>query len=251
MSAQITTEEARQRVQHAWNKIQYHVPEALRKGRFLDIGCGTGNGLLAALSHGASLAIGVDCNLREFGDNLFSQMAGVLEVDPSRATLIEGDLLSLKFEPAFDYVLMLDVIEHVPNPDAFRQYAYRSLCPGGVFVVDTCPLYYSSLGHHLFGYFPKETLPWVHLYGDFEEVLRAADVGQWSVDRFRELNKVTHAQIRHSLLKAGFTITLEHRDAPTEETLAMYERAKDRLDAAKFPGKEELFEEWTLFVAQK
>lgn len=55
-----------QRRQHAWNKLHWSVPEHLKSGSMLDIGCGTGNGIVAALQLGFKSATGIDRDLNDF-----------------------------------------------------------------------------------------------------------------------------------------------------------------------------------------
>jgi len=135
--------------------------------------------------------------------------------------LIEGDIFAVRFAPrAFDCVIMLDSVEHVPDPAAFIGYAHRVLDDGGHFLVDTGPLYYSIVGHHLWGQFPAARYPWVHLWRDFERLIAAKAVDQWSLDRFQALNKVTHDELRDMFAKAGFDIVAEHRSVP-DDALAL------------------------------
>jgi 2-polyprenyl-3-methyl-5-hydroxy-6-metoxy-1,4-benzoquinol methylase len=109
------------RYQHAFNKIQFHIPESLRNGRFLDIGCGMGNAVIAALKHGASLAVGIDRSLEEFGHQFaaseFPFICQNYGVDPEKSLLLQANIFDLGFNGhGFDYVFMLDAIEHVPDP---------------------------------------------------------------------------------------------------------------------------------------
>ncbi|MGW8204652.1 hypothetical protein ACWGM0_19185 (plasmid) [Sphingomonas bisphenolicum] len=54
------------RRQHALNKIQDHIEPGAHAGRFLDIGCGSGNGVIAALQAGFKAAVGIDRSLQDF-----------------------------------------------------------------------------------------------------------------------------------------------------------------------------------------
>ena len=56
-----------ERVRGAYDLIA-RVPPDFRNGAFLDVGCGIGNGVIAALMHGASFAVGIDADLGEFAD---------------------------------------------------------------------------------------------------------------------------------------------------------------------------------------
>lgn len=241
------------RYQHAYNKIQFHIPESLRSGRFLDIGCGMGNAVVAALKHGANLALGVDRSLEEFGHHFsaseFPLICQHYNVDPRKSLLLQANIFDLGFyDNGFDYIFMLDSIEHVPDPKRFIDFAFQAVKPGGVFLLDTCPLYYSKGGHHLWGYFPVDTLPWAHLRYDFNHQLSSVD--QWSLERFHELNKTTHSQVRNYIIEAGFEIQEEVRREADPESRRKLEECRPYLN---LNGIDErcLFEDWILIVGKK
>jgi 2-polyprenyl-3-methyl-5-hydroxy-6-metoxy-1,4-benzoquinol methylase len=240
------------RRQHAHNKIQYHVPKHLR-GRFLDIGCGPGNGVVAGLQHGFEMCIGIDRDLQEFPNFKipFDDICYGYDVNPERALLIEADIFNLGFHlGAFDCILMLDSIEHVTNPTSFIKFAANHLKPGGVLVVDTCPLYYSKSGAHLFNYFDSNVTPWVHLRKDFSALMENANIDDWSIKRFEELNKITHDEILQTFLDSNLEVVQQHRANPTQEDVALLKKHSPMLDLAGIDVKL-LFEDWVLIVGKK
>ena len=239
------------RRQHAFNKIEWHVPKNLR-GRFLDIGCGVGNGVVAALQHGFAMAVGIDRNLDEFPTFGLpvDRMCQEYGLDRNCALLIERDIFKIGIKPGtFECVLMLDTIEHVPDPASFIAYAANCLAPGGVLLVDTCPLYYSPTGAHLFNHFDQKAIPWVHLRHDFEDMVRSRGVDEWTMTRVEELNRVTHTEIRNAFTDAGLIVIQEHRSAPSPETTRMLDENRHLLN---LDGIDEslLFEDWILLVGQ-
>ncbi|MDR1072414.1 MAG: class I SAM-dependent methyltransferase, partial [Treponema sp.] len=105
------TENMRGRVRHAYEKIKWFIPEDVRRGRFLDIGCGTGNGVIAGLQHGVTFAVGVDRNFAEFGHEYdvreVPDLCIAQGVDPKKALLLEANIFESRFAPqSFDYAMM-------------------------------------------------------------------------------------------------------------------------------------------------
>jgi SAM-dependent methyltransferase len=248
-------EHFRERYQHAWNKIEWHVPAELKRGRFLDLGCGIGNGVAAAAAHGATLSIGIDRSLGEFGHQVmleeFPQLCEAVGSPHGSTLLVEGDIFGIGFPPGtFDYALMLDSAEHVPNVGAFFARAFSALRPGGYFIVDTCPLYYSPVGHHLWPWFPENSAPWAHLRPDFPDRCRELGVDSWHMERVAELNRATHDDIRSAFRGAGFEIVQEHRAKPDAAKLALFDRFGPdlNLDGVQWGS---LFEDWILLVGRK
>jgi SAM-dependent methyltransferase len=239
---------------HAFDKIRWTIPQEARHGRFLDIGCGCGAGVVAALQQGFDIAVGVDRSFAEFpwfDVREFDPLCGHFGVQAARAMLIEADLFSIALPPrGFDCVFMLDAIEHVPGPKRFVEASAHYVAPGGYLVIDTAPLYYSKVGHHLWVEFPPESHPWAHLRKDWPELLRTRHVTDWSMDRFRELNKVTHDDVRRYVLEAGLEIVDEHRDVANADDLALLEQHRPALDLAGIDEKL-LFELWILIVARR
>jgi SAM-dependent methyltransferase len=242
------------RFDHALHTLNLRVPPAERRGRFLDIGCGTGNAVAAAAKLGFDEAIGVDINLRCFKwyePTEFPELCRSHGADPARARLIEADIFNVDLAPdSFDTIVMLDSIEHVPTPERFIARGAELLAPDGKFIIDCGALYYSWVGHHLWHWFPRETLPWVHLRHDFLERAKAAKIDDWSWREFEVLNKVTHQAIRDALVGSGLTVIEERRGAPSAEDLAVLEHHRPALDLTGIDERW-LFEDWILIIAQK
>jgi ubiquinone/menaquinone biosynthesis C-methylase UbiE len=69
----------------------------------------------------------------------------------------------------FDFIFSLNAFEHIPNPGHALQEISRVLKPGGYVFLQFSPLYYSDVGHHLFG---LTDTPWVHLLYERAEIKR-------------------------------------------------------------------------------
>jgi SAM-dependent methyltransferase len=88
----------------------------------IDIGCGSG--YTAAWLSGRGLpTVGVDV----FPG--FSQYSG------QAAGFVQGDIMSIEPKGEFDFVLLLDTIEHIEDDGAFLSQAMKFLAPGGTLVI--------------------------------------------------------------------------------------------------------------------
>src|SRR5262249_7180145 len=104
--------------------------QALPGGRLLDVGCGAGGSLLAALQSGRfSQLFGIDSALR------WLVIAQRRLKDSSRAgevRLAAASVEALPFSDGdFDSVLLRHLIEHVADPARAVESATRVLAPGG------------------------------------------------------------------------------------------------------------------------
>jgi SAM-dependent methyltransferase len=242
------------RRQHAFDKIKWSIPPEARKGRFLDIGCGTGNGLVAAIQHGFTSAIGVDRSFDEFpwfDAKQFDALCRMHDIDPAAVHLVEADIFKIGLtSKSFDCVLMLDSIEHVPNPKSFIDIAASFVAPGGYLIIDTSPLYYGAPGAHLWSNFDPAQYPWVHLRRDFPQLVQEKNVTSWSMQRFEELNKATHSEIRDYVVQTGLAIVFEHRDQASEADIKLLAQHRHALNLDGVPDGA-LFEVWLQIVAQR
>jgi SAM-dependent methyltransferase len=114
------TETLGMRMRHrpVFRSVRRHRPE-----RFLDLGCGFHADLLAALSPDVPTLVGVDLSI----DPVHASRFGI--------TGINGEIVETlrAFEPeSFDYISMLSVLEHLPNPQEALDEIHRVLAPDGV-----------------------------------------------------------------------------------------------------------------------
>lgn len=98
------------------------------KGRFLDCGCGSGGYVAALIQEGAADAYGVEFS----SDNV----AAAHQNETLRNRVSQGDIEALNYESnTWDYAMLNEVLEHVPNDRKAVAEAYRILKPGGLLFV--------------------------------------------------------------------------------------------------------------------
>jgi 2-polyprenyl-3-methyl-5-hydroxy-6-metoxy-1,4-benzoquinol methylase len=116
----------------------FYLPKLTDQGRLLDVGCGSGNGLV-------------------FMSRLGWRVEGV-EVDPQAVAVARskglfihsGALKDQRFpDSQFDAITMSHVIEHVHDPIALMSECMRILKPNGMLVIITPNA--NSLGHSFYG----------------------------------------------------------------------------------------------------
>lgn len=110
-----------------FNRVLEHLERFRAPGQLLDVGCGPGFLLAAAERRGWS-GVGLDLNEWAVG-----HARDELGVDARWGALAEDT-----FEPdSFDAVTLMDVIEHVPHPDALIGAVSKVVRPGGAIVILT------------------------------------------------------------------------------------------------------------------
>lgn len=102
---------------------------SLKGGRLLDVGCGKGFFVKAAMAHGFS-AEGID--ISRSGVDYAQNVLGV----SARAGRIE-DCASSEWRESFDAATLMATIEHLVDPLKTLQVIRHSLKPGGVLLCDT------------------------------------------------------------------------------------------------------------------
>ena len=90
------------------------------EGRVLDVGCGIGDMLQFRKN-----TVGIDINKNNVE---YCNSIGL------KAVLMEKDILPFQ-QNTFDSILLDNVLEHIPDPQALIKEIYRVLIPGGRFVV--------------------------------------------------------------------------------------------------------------------
>ncbi len=112
--------------------------------KVLDLGCGHGTLVLEIAKRGG-VAVGIEpCqDWRQIAQDRICNTLGL-----ESPTFIDGDATNLLFEAnSFDYVISLQVIEHVSNPKAMIREMRRVLKPGGMAYI-SCENYLAFREQH-------------------------------------------------------------------------------------------------------
>lgn len=112
------------KVNHLLEKITA-IFQDLKKGRALDLGCGDGD-YAKRLSDLGFEAVASDMDAKRF------KYGGSIKFEPSN---LEKPLPFA--DSCFDYILFLEVIEHLYNPDFVISQISRVLKPGGCLIIST------------------------------------------------------------------------------------------------------------------
>jgi 2-polyprenyl-3-methyl-5-hydroxy-6-metoxy-1,4-benzoquinol methylase len=180
----------------------------------LDFGCGEGIAALGlALNYSAKSVVGVD--IMPDPERCLAVAQGQLEIRELPPNLrlhrVEPGRLHSN-EEKFDIAYSWSVFEHVDQrlvPETLRLIA-SALRPGGLFLAQIDPLYYSAGGSHLLH---KIDEPWAHLtmqqnlYRDRLE-RATSDPEEFRVlwSTYETLNRITAAELVEHISQAGFEI---------------------------------------------
>lgn len=135
-------------------KLYYNVvtqATALRQGSLLDIGCGSGDFLVAMQKLGWQVR-GYEPDAqaaKHANQRLAAQSQSQSQSHSHSAVLTQVALEHAFADNGFDLITLWHVIEHVPNPVQTLATVRRLLKPGGICIVQTPRL--DSLEGHLFG----------------------------------------------------------------------------------------------------
>jgi 2-polyprenyl-6-hydroxyphenyl methylase/3-demethylubiquinone-9 3-methyltransferase len=159
----------------------------LRGKRFLDYGCGGGMFTVYAAAQGALEVVGVDAEETALATaRHFAALRGV----EHQCSFFRSEHFPQRVAgPAFDVILMKDVIEHVPDDTALLSKAAAALIPGGALVLSTQNLL--SLNYLL--------------EGGFQRVIRGKK--EWCGWDETHLRFYTSMRLNKKLKSAGFTGT--------------------------------------------
>lgn len=143
----------RNRKHHAVNIV-----ETWKRGSYLDVGCGRGEMLDTAKSLNFDPVAGTEI---------------VPDLVAARPDIVEADGANLPFnDREFDYVSMLDVVEHIPDEDIYRVFKELARVSNKVVLLTIANFKSSHRGHEL------------HInikpYKEWDEILRR-EFPRWEV----------------------------------------------------------------------
>ena len=86
----------------------------------------------------------------------------------------------------YDLTYSIATFEHIRDTESALSKMLRITKPGGFCYVQAGPMYYSSCGHHMFGFFDDH--PWIHVLYSKAEICRMIKSSQALSSRFAEKN---------------------------------------------------------------
>jgi ubiquinone/menaquinone biosynthesis C-methylase UbiE len=120
--------------------------------KFIDCGCGTGQYLLAILDQGADV-YGIEDNIDKV--NKFKQ-----EHPDIAERVRNGNIEAMEFEAeTFDFALLNEVLEHVPNETKALKDIYRVLKPDGIVIIFSPNRFYPFETHSVYLHHSNRKLP--------------------------------------------------------------------------------------------
>ena len=132
--------------------------EELKGKKILEIWCGWWWKIVYISEKYQCNAIGIDLNLH-FLDQA-EEKAKKHSVE-NNVKFLEMDALNMQFKDnEFDYVLMSDVLEHIPKTDILMKESLRVLKKWWKILFDFAP-YYHYFGHHMWD---TIQIPWLHIF---------------------------------------------------------------------------------------
>jgi 2-polyprenyl-6-hydroxyphenyl methylase/3-demethylubiquinone-9 3-methyltransferase len=122
---------------HKMNPVRLDWIERMARGlagkRVVDVGCGGGILTEAMAARGAS-ALGIDLGDKALGVARLHQLESGAIVDYRR---VSAESLAIEAPASFDLVTCMELLEHVPAPEAIVAACAKLAKPGGVIVAST------------------------------------------------------------------------------------------------------------------
>ena len=180
------------------NSVEYLVPFVekripLKTGlKVLEIGCGEG-GVLKPFTERGSQVLGVDLSTSriETACHLFKEEIASGQADFMVKNVWDEDFLE-KYQGNFDLIILKDVIEHIPNQEAFIPYLKKFLSPQG-YIFFGFPPWWMPFGGHQQVCKSKflAFLPWYHLLptGLYKGILKAFGEKPKTIDELIEVKE--------------------------------------------------------------
>ncbi len=187
----------------------------LKEARILDMGAGTGNGIVAFHLLGASHCFGIDIEMNGLGLRLAQSRLRRHRI-PDNLTAASGMALPF-YDETFDIAFSHNVIEHVEDLFSYLKEMYRVLKPRGIGLIGT-----PNRVRPLDGHFNLWFAPWLpNRLLRFYATLRGRHKGKLWDTYWR-----TPWCIIRMLRKAGFEIiaTTQHYLNPTEKSQHRFRR---------------------------
>ncbi len=152
--------------------------------RVLDVGCGAGL-LCEPLARRGARVTGIDAAAKNIAAARAHADAENLRIDYRAGE----PAAAIGTDEQFDLVLLLEVVEHVADVDAFVAAAARHVAPGGLLIASTIDRTFKSFvfaivgAEYLFRVLPRGTHQWGRFVRPFELQIAAHRAGLSAIDQ--------------------------------------------------------------------
>jgi SAM-dependent methyltransferase len=143
-----------------------------RSKTILEIGCGIGGRSAWLATQGAARVVAIDINAAEIAIAIQLRDEFYPALTPTLEYLVSGEDAMLDIGQ-FDYVLMVDMMEHVVSPPAILGLAHAYTKAGGACYFSTFGWYHHSGSH-------TGLIPWANLFFSDETLI---NVTRWKISR--------------------------------------------------------------------
>ena len=92
---------------------EYLISKLKSSSKVLDIGCGDGDFTLGVATHNVEMVTGIDIAKKA----ILQANAKLSSSNLTNCIFISGDILSLKIEDSFDFIVLNDVVEHLSDAE--------------------------------------------------------------------------------------------------------------------------------------
>lgn len=181
--------------------------------KVLEIGCGEG-GVLKPFAERDIYSVGVDLSAKRI-ESANSLMESFVQRDKALfiAQNVYEDTFLEKWQGQFDWILLKDTIEHIPEQERFIPYLNKFLKPGGKIFLGFPPWYMPFGGHQQICKSKISKLPYLHLLPRslYKGIVQAAGEAPRTVQELMEIKDTGISIERFERIVSQSPFSLKHK----------------------------------------